>query len=203
MSILQAIHKIGRLIFTTREIAGMTGASIASTTQVLKRLEKQEIIRKIKQGLWGMTSDRRFSPFLVIPFLEPNHRSYLSFISALHNYGVISQIPQTTTVASTSHSKKIVTSVGVFEIHQISPDFFNGFDWHSEGDYLIAMPEKAFVDCLYLATRKSRRYKYFPELDLSLLGKKLVFKWAGQIKDKRIRDVVMKEVKIRYKNAGM
>jgi len=187
MDIVQAVHKIGRLAFTTREIAGLTGTSLASASQGLGRLEDKGIIRRILQGLWGFVDDPRFSPFLVIPFLSPTHRAYLSFISALHSHGVISQIPQVITVASTAHSKLVKTPVGTFEIHQIAPNFFTGFDWHASGNYLIASPEKALADCLYLASRKKRGFAHFPELDLGLLSRRRTEGWVRQIRDARIR----------------
>lgn len=196
MDAIQAIHKIGRLVFTTREIAGLTGSTIASTTQSLARLADKCVIRKIAQGLWGFVDDSRFSPFLVIPFLNPRHQAYLSFISALHIHGVISQIPQVITVAWTAHSKVARTSAGTFEIHQITPDFFYGFDWHAQGDYLIASPEKALVDCLYLASRKSRRFGSFPELDLDIINQREALRWARLIKDTRIRTAVITKLKI-------
>ncbi|MFA4874060.1 MAG: replication/maintenance protein RepL [bacterium] len=191
MDVIQAIHRIGRLVFTTREIAGLTGSPLASTTQNLRRLEQKGVIRKIAQGVWGFADDPRFSPFLVIPFLNPRHQAYLSFISALHSHGVISQIPQVITVASTAHSRVVKTSVGTYEIHQISPDFFDGFDWHAQSDYLIASPEKALVDCLYLASRRKRQFANFPELNLDLLKKREAIRWAKRIKDPRIQTAVL------------
>lgn len=190
LSAMEAVLKLNRLVFTTYEVAAMCGSSVATTSQCLGRLESRGIVKKIKQGLWGMVNDQRFSPFLIISFLNLHHRSYLSFLSALHAYGVISQIPQIITVASTAHSKKVKTPVGVFEIHQISPDFFDGFDWHKGNDYLLAMPEKALADCLYVATRKLKQYAYFPELELDKLNKKLIVSWIEKVKDVRIRRVM-------------
>ncbi len=187
LSVIQAINKTGRLVFTTREIATIRGSSVSSNTQCLNRLEKQGIVMKIVQGVWGVTGDKRFSPFLVVPYLNPAHRSYVSFLSALHIYGIISQIPQVMTIASTAHSKRIRTPVGTYQTHQISPDFFDGFDWNSSGDYLIASPEKALVDCLYLASRKGKQYAHFPELDFGELNRKKVMDWIRRIKDTRIR----------------
>lgn len=194
ISVIETIHKIGRLVFTTREIAGLTAGTMTSTTQCLKRLEDKGIIKKIVRGVWAFESDKRFSPFLVIPYLTPNHRAYLSFISALHIYDVISQIPQTITVASTSHTKIIRTPIGTFHIHQIAPDFFDGFDWHKSGDYLIASPEKAFVDCLYLAGRRKNQFANFPELDIERLDIQLVKKWTNKIKDINLRKSVLKRI---------
>ena len=192
---IEAVYKIGRLVFTTREIAGLAGASVSSTVQALRRLEEKGITKNILRGVWGMVNDRRFSPFFIVPFLNPNHRAYVSFISALHSHGVISQIPQVITVASTAHSGRVLTPVGTYHIHQISPDFFDGFEWHESGDYLIAEPEKALVDCLYLASRKKRQFAHFPELDMSILKRKKVFAWAQKIKDKRVRKFVISRIK--------
>ncbi|PIR17849.1 MAG: hypothetical protein COV46_02450 [Deltaproteobacteria bacterium CG11_big_fil_rev_8_21_14_0_20_49_13] len=191
MTVIQAIHHIGRLVFTTREIAGLTSGSMSSTTQSLKRLEQQKVIKKIFQGVWAFAYDKRFSPFLIIPYLMPNHRAYLSFISALHIHGVIGQIPQVITVASTGHTKVIKTPVGTFDVHQMSPDLFAGFDWDGSGGYLLAEPEKAFVDCLYLASRKGRRFGNFPEINTERLDQKLLKGWMRKINDKKIRSAVL------------
>lgn len=190
MSVIQAINTTGRLVVTTREIAALRRSSVSSNTQCLTRLEKQGIVTKIMRGVWGVTSDRRFSPFLVVPCIDPSHRAYVSFISALHIHAVISQIPQVITVASTAHSKKIRSPVGTYQIHQIAPEFFDGFDWNETGDYLIASPEKALVDCLYLASRKGKQYAHFPELDLSEIDGKKTMEWVKKIKDRRIRKSV-------------
>lgn len=190
LSTIEAIYKLKRLLFTTREVATISGSSVSSTTQSLNNLAAKGIVKKIIQGLWGMTNDERFSQFLIIPFLAPNHRSYLSFTSALHAHGIIGQIPQIVTIATTAHSKIVRTSVGTFDLHQIAPDFFDGFEWSNRHDYLIATKEKALVDCLYLASRRRRSFANFPELDKKLLNKKLCLEWVERIRDPRIRKSV-------------
>ena len=131
-----------------------------------------------------------------MPFLLPKNRSYVSFISALHLYGIIEQIPQVITLASTIHTKTISTKIGTFIIHQILPAFFDGFDWYRKtGDFLIAEPEKALIDSLYLSARKKKQFRYFPEL---FFPKSFSFKkakgWAGKIPDVRIRSYVKKKL---------
>jgi len=74
----------------------------------------------------------------------------------LHIYGIIEQIPQVVTIASTAHSKTIKTKIGTYVIHRISPYFFKGFDWHKgTGSFLIAELEKALIDSLYLSACKT------------------------------------------------
>lgn len=191
---MQSIYELGRLVFTTREIADLAGSSVGSTTQNLNRLAARDIIAKITKGVWGLTRDKRFSPMLIIPYLVPSGRAYLSFVSALHYHGIIGQIPQVITVASNMHSKVVKTSAGTFEFHQLSPDFFDGFEWHGEKDYLIATPEKAFVDCLYLANRKGKRFAHFPELDLDLLDINKLERWTKKIRNEKLRKAVEKSI---------
>lgn len=192
LNIWQAIIKLDRLVFTTREVAELTQSSISSTTQGLIRLEQKKILTKVQTGIWALTSDKRFSLFDIIPFLGQTHQCYLSFISALHLYGIITQIPQIITVASTAHSKKINTRVGEYLIHQLEPSFFVGFDWHESGNFLIATPEKALVDCLYISSRKKNKYSSFPELEFPNNFNKIgANKWVDYIRDDRLRKSVL------------
>jgi len=195
MDILQAIYKLDRLVFTTREVAAVTGKSLSAVTQALRRLESKSIITHVIRGVWAFAGDRRFGPLMVVPYLNSLHRSYISFISAMHIYGMIGQIPQVVTVASTAHTKKVKTPVGVFSIHQISPSFFDGFVWNKNGSFLIATPEKALVDCLYLASRRGKRYLSFPELEFPRSFRKSVAKrWVTKIEYPRLRKSVMRKL---------
>lgn len=163
--ILSFIKKFGRPIFTTAELSAVSGKSPSATVQALNHLQEQGVIFKVYRGVWAEVGDRPLSPYSIIPFLFPRGQAYVSFTSALHLYGIIEQIPQVITLASTGHTRKITTKLGDFSVHQISPAFFDGFDWYKqEGDFLIAEPEKALADCLYLAGHKKKQFAHFPEL---------------------------------------
>lgn len=198
ISILTAIKQLRRLVFTTRELAAYCGTTLSNTTQTLNYLTKKEAVFKISRGIWGLEiGSKEISPYSVIPFLLPNHRAYLSFLSALHLYGIIEQIPQSITIASTGHTRTIKTKLGAFLVHKIAPSFFRGFDWYKgNGSFLIAQPEKALIDCLYISARKKKQFGYFPEL---YFPKTFSFhkaeKWAKEIPDTKIRSSVMKKLK--------
>lgn len=195
MTLWQAIVKLDRLVFTTREIAALTGSSLSSTNQGLVRLEEKKLVQKMMRGVWASTHDRRFMPYLLVPFLSASHRCYVSFISALHLHGMISQIPQTITVASTAHTKKIITPIGRFSLHQLAPTFFEGFDWHASGQFLIASPEKALVDSLYLSSRRGKRYGFFPELEFPAhFNAAAAERWARCIANAEIRTAVVRKL---------
>ena len=133
---------------------------------------------------------------IVIPFLFPQHRVYVSFISALHLYGIIEQIPQVMTLASTMHTKIITTKIGTFSVHRIAPSFFDGFVWYkNEGNFLIAEPEKALIDCLYLSAYKRKQFGYFPELHFSSsFSFKKARMWIKRIPNPKIRLYTQKKL---------
>ena len=196
-SILAFTKELNRPVFTTREAAMLSRSSLSNASKTLKTLEKRGLVFKIIRGIWAETGNQKLSPFSVIPLLLPKNRAYVSFISALHLYGIIEQIPQEITLASTVHTKRIRTKIGIFSIHSISPSFFDGFDWYKEeGSFLIADPEKALIDSLYLSARKKKQYGYFPEL---YLPKSFSFKkateWVEKIPNSKIKLYVEKKLK--------
>ncbi|MCK4947486.1 MAG: type IV toxin-antitoxin system AbiEi family antitoxin domain-containing protein [Candidatus Aureabacteria bacterium] len=163
-NILVYIKQLNRPVFTTSEVMALSGKSPSTITQSLNYLQKQGLLIKVQRGIWA-EADSRISPYSIIPFLTPRHRAYVSFVSALHLHGMIEQIPQVITLASTSHTRTVYTKMGTFAIHQIAPQFFKGFDWyHGDGNFLIAQPEKALVDSLYLSAHKKKQFGFFPEM---------------------------------------
>jgi len=182
-----------RVFFTTAEIVALSGKSPSTVVQGLRRLETHGVIVRIYRGIWAHAEVPAVNPYEVIPLLLPAHRVYLSFLSALHLHGMIGQVPRIVTLASTAHSRTLRTALGVFAVHRIDPGFFWGFDWHlNAGGFLVAAPEKALLDCLYLAGRRGKRYAYFPELTFhSTFSFGKARQWARRIRDPRLRAHVL------------
>ena len=193
---IEYIKLLGRQIFTTREISDMSGKSMSTVTQSLAYLSRHNVIKKVYRGVWTEITNKLINPFMLVPHLFKLSRVYVSFLSALHMHGIIEQIPQSITLASILHSKKIKTAIGTFVVHQISPKFFAGFDWYKGSEsFLIAEPEKALADCLYLFTRKKKQYGYFPELNLQKpFSVKKVKKWIKEIPDRKASISAMKKL---------
>lgn len=196
-NILVYIRQLNRPVFTTNELTTLSGKSPSAVTQALGYLQRQGLIDKVYRGIWVETHSR-VSPFSIIPFLVPRQRVYVSFISALHLHGMIEQIPQVTTLASTVHSRTVRTKLGTFSIHQMVPGLFAGFDWYrGEGNFLIAEAEKALVDSLYLSAHKKKQFAFFPEMSYP---KSFSFakarQWAKMIPTARVRLYVEKKIDI-------
>lgn len=196
-SILAAIKRLEKSVFTTREVADISGCSLSSATLALTRMEREGLMFRIYRGIWAETSNAKLSPYAIIPYLLSQNRAYVSFISALHLYGMIEQIPQEITLASIIHSKTIKTKIGTFAVHKLTPDFFKGFSWYKgSGTFLIADPEKALIDCLYISGHKNRQFRYFPELNIpKTFSIKKARSWANAIPHKRIQSYVLKKLK--------
>ena len=190
------IKKLGRPIFATRELAAISGKSASTVIQCLNRLARDGLLIKVYRGVWAEPGPRPLSPFDIIPYVFPRHRVYVSFITALHLHGIIEQIPQVMTLASPAHTRTIRTHAGVFSVHQISPPFFDGFDWYQgDGNFLIAEPEKALIDSLYLSSRRNKQFGYFPELHFPLaFSFKKAAAWGGRIPEKKIRRYVLRKL---------
>lgn len=195
-SILADIKQLKHPVFTTFELSALSGKSLSAVTQALNNLVKDGFLIKVCRGIWAQADNEDLGPYAVIPHLLPRHRAYVSFISALQLYNMIEQIPQMITLASTSHTRIIRTKLGVFSFHQLAPEFFDGFSWYKgTGKFLIAEPEKALIDSLYLSARKKKQFGHFPELHFpKTFSFKKVRYWIGRIPNPKIRAYVFKKI---------
>ncbi|HHR85991.1 MAG TPA: hypothetical protein ENL23_06555 [Candidatus Acetothermia bacterium] len=197
VNVAQAIRTMGSAVFTTRQIAALRGGSLSATSQALARMEQRGLVQKVTRGVWCIPDDPRFSRYSLVPLLAGGHRAYVSLISALHLHGLIEQIPEIVYAVTTGHTRVRKTSIGTYSYHRIQPHFFAGFDWYGDKqDFLVATPEKALVDSLYLSSRKGKRFGFFPEINLGAgFNFKLAYEWARRIEhDPWTRDYVLRRL---------
>ena len=160
------------VIFTTREYANQVGLSMSAGAKRLARLSLRKLLVRVTKGVWANTGHPYFHPLSSVPHLLGKEQGYVSFLSALHLHGVISQIPKTIQIATTGRARTLDAPVGDYEFFQIKPELMQqGTTWsYTHLPYLIATPEKALLDTLYLSTRKNRRFARLPELDVTESG---------------------------------
>lgn len=157
------------IIFTTRDYANHQKLSISAASKKLARLRKNKLLTHVTKGVWANTSHPYFHPASCVPYLLNNESGYVSFLTALHFHGLLSQIPKTIQVATTGHSRTLDSAVAYYEFIQIKPELMqNHLTWsETQLPYLLATAEKALLDVLYISTRKNRRFIRLPELTLS------------------------------------
>ena len=165
---LDLFNRADFIIFTTRDFANYSNISMPAASKRLSRLGDKKLLTRITKGLWANTSHPWFHPLACVPHLLGKEQGYVSFLTALHLHGLVSQIPKTLQIATTGHSRTLDSPVGFYEFLQIKPELMKqGTQWSDTRlPYLMATAEKALIDTLYLSTRKSRRFARLPEVDI-------------------------------------
>lgn len=156
-------------VFTSKDFASSLSLREDSASRKLSSLNQNGILAKAGKGLWFNSKHPKFSLISLVPLILGCERGYVSFISALNYHGVTSQIPQKIFVATTGHARKLKVDNHVFELIQIKPEFMQfGIEW--KGEFAMACAEKALIDCLYVSSRKGKRFYHMSEIDLSALS---------------------------------
>ncbi len=157
------------IVFTTRTFAGAAGVSVSTATHQLARMGQRGALVRITRGVWANVRHPYFTPLCATPYLLGSEQGYVSFLTALHLHGMLSQIPGSFHIATTGQPRIVRSPVGTFEFFQLHPRFMStGVVWsETHCPYRIATPEKALLDTCYLATRKGRRFHTVPTIELS------------------------------------
>jgi predicted transcriptional regulator of viral defense system len=156
-------------VFTTREFSILTGVSISSASRTLHNLLDKKDILKLTRNIWMNPSHPKIHPFICVYHLLNNECGYISFLSALHNYGILSQIPRTIFIATTGHSRILKTPIATYQFLHIKPELMTEGITMSDTSfpYNIASPEKALLDTLYISSRKNNLFASLPELEIT------------------------------------
>jgi len=112
---------------------------------ILKQFVGEKVLFEIKPGLYAKSTPPP-EHFLIANYIITP--SYVSFESALNYYGILSQFPLIITSATLQKTKSISASNGDYSYRQLSFQMYFGFT--KSNDYLIATPEKALIDYIYL-----------------------------------------------------
>ena len=152
-SLLKLIQHHGLRVFTSADIITLTGLTPAAATKALTRLAGQDLVSRIKKGVWVSTLSTDLNSYEAVPYLRAPWPAYVSLYSALADYGVVEEIPHLVYAVSTAPPKRYRTSIGEFSIHHLPERLIWGYAVKQQGQasYPIAEPEKAFLDLVYLA----------------------------------------------------
>lgn len=172
MEFIRQLQTLDRGFFTTADLEKITGLKKDSLKVALNRLVKQEILTRLKRGVYQLSLNtvdvKRIANQLYYP-------SYLSFESALSILGILSQIPYTQTFATIKKSKRMTIWGTEAEFTQLKTDLFFGYKF--EGGIYIAEPEKALLDELYMVSRGKRAVS-IDELDVENINRDRLKEYA-------------------------
>jgi len=140
--------KIKSPVFTRQDLRFLPGRVFAYQ---LSLWQKQGYIVKLKNGVYAysdMLSDilsEEISPALYGP-------SYISLERALSFYGLIPEMVYAVTAVTPKTTRRIKNKAGFFIYRHIKPNLYFGYKAKKGGklSYLMAEPEKAILDLMYL-----------------------------------------------------
>lgn len=167
MTLIDALSSLTTMrvpVFDTGDAAVRLGLTNAHASAVLARLAAARHLVRLRRGTWAFSE--RVDPLILPGRLTAPLPSYVSLQSALYFHGMISQVPAITYAVSLARARRFDTPLGVVSIHHVTPGFFCGFEATGRQGALIASPEKALVDFLYLAPARSNLFRALPEIEL-------------------------------------
>lgn len=143
----------GLPVFSSTLVSSLTDQAETLKVQLTGWKKKGWIIG-LRKGLYALSrDDRRIEPphfFLANQILIP---SYVSLESALAYYGLIPEFVAATTSVTARKTCEFKNAFGAFTYQHVQPKGYTGFAAMRETEkisYLVATPEKAVVDFLYL-----------------------------------------------------
>ncbi len=191
MASISTIETISRLkelnlkVITVASLSKVLNIENQNTIyKIIERFEKYKLIQRLVKGKY-ILADSNISDFEKANFiLSP---SYISFESALTYYGILPQFTYSITSATTQKSRRFEIDGKEYEYTKIQNILYS--DFVKKENFLIATPEKAFIDLIYLASKGLRKIE-FSDLDLSLINWKVFEKLKTEIDYKPFQNYI-------------
>lgn len=166
-ALVSRIYQSNLGLFTTKTLRDMVGEDVPQATffSMLGRLTDSRILQRLERDKYVL-ADARIHDFRIANFLyEP---SYVSLEAALNFHGILPQFPYE--IASMTTRKSVTKTINdrVYRYVRIKKTLFWGYE--TIQSFLIAQPEKALLDLLYLKS-KGLALIHTNELDLSKLNR--------------------------------
>lgn len=178
--LLNIINKLPKEYFSIEDLQKISKLNRNSLRVALSRSVKSGELIKLTNSLY--TTDVNKLPWenLAINLYKP---SYISFEFALNHHQILSQQTSAITLATTKIRKEIAIGGERLVYRHLKKEMFWGY--YREDNYLIADPEKAFLDLAYLSLNG---YGHFDaeEMNLRLLNKNKIRKYLKKINHKRL-----------------
>lgn len=164
VEIEKRLEEKGIAIFTVSEFRRVMDLSETAAQKLLERYAKRGLLTRLKQGMYIVTDNSPSSFALSNRLYRP---SYISFESALSYYQIIPETVYAVTAATTKPTRNFEVAGKAFIYHKIKERAYTGYGPTRIGDevILLASPEKAVVDYLYLVNLGKKPLNERLELD--------------------------------------
>lgn len=182
-------------ILQSKEIALFTLSDFAKIFELdnqqtlykkIARLEQKHIIKKLVKGKYQFLLTK-ITDFYLANFLYSP--SYISLESALSLHSIITGFTYQITSLTPKPTKTIEIDNRQYKYTHITPNLFWGYE--KRENFLLADPEKALLDYIYLAT-KGLRNPVFDEMDLTMLNQPKLEQYAQKFHNQSMVKIIQK-----------
>ena len=167
--------------------------------------QKRGMVRKIVKGVYLM-ADSSVDEGLMFELANNIYRpSYISLQSALAYYNLIPEGVYTVTSVCTRRTYHFDTVLGKFDFRNLKRNLFFGYETvkTNSGKFIIASPEKALLDLIYLSSDISiladiEGLRLNPEMLKNLVDTQRLIMYSEQMDNNRVKRVVNNILKMYF-----
>ncbi len=136
------------LLFTNADVQRVFGVSKIAAIFLLHRYAKKGLISRLKRGMYAFPDMPPPDSYIANKLYEP---SYVSLESALSYHQVIPETVYEITSVTTKATRRFSVLGKVYSYRRVKRTVFTGYAVQKQKrfGFIIADPEKAFVDSLY------------------------------------------------------
>jgi predicted transcriptional regulator of viral defense system len=176
-------------ILRTDELARKYDIGTPSVTQALSRLERKGFVEHVNDKTYYNWLALDASPRDLVNVLRGD--AYVSLESALREYGISTQSPRTLTCVTKERPDEFTSRSIKISYRRISPRLYWGFVRKTTryGSYLIAGPEKAILDWIYLGIRNGSA-PALDELDFTNVNRSTLLEYARRFPSSAYRHLL-------------
>ncbi|MEA3463994.1 MAG: hypothetical protein U9R14_02895 [Patescibacteria group bacterium] len=194
MKYIELIKKIKDPIFSLQDLKLL---NLQVYPYQLSMWTKKGYLIKIKNGLYALSENNNTlrNEYIAFNLYQP---SYVSLEWALSKYGLIPEMVYNCVSVTTKATRTFQNSFGLFVFRHIKKELFFGYKKINDNGqvYLIAEPEKALFDYLYLNLSKIKNQADVDELrlnefEIKKLNKSKIKKFASLANNKKL-DLILK-----------
>lgn len=210
--IIAQLEQQGKTLFTLDDFARLFTVKKRNTLyKIVQRLAQRQTITPLTKGRYALSTAlaaQKISPYQIANFLyQP---SYVSLETALFAYSIMTGFSYAITSVSLKPTTDLTVQDQEYSYSQLTPQLFWGYQkqgYRKQGyqkqsqqqqqqqqpgqrdNYLMATPEKALLDYLYLAS-KGLRSAELDEFDLTSLDSQRFKKYLDQAQKPRLKKFV-------------
>lgn len=175
------------LLFSPLDVRRLFGVSKIAATFLVHRYARRGFIRRVKNGLYVFPDSLPPDLFLANKMYEP---SYVSLEFALSYHRVIPETVYEITSVTPKATRHFLALGKSFTYRSIKKSAFTGYVSKKQGDvnYLIAEPEKAFVDLNYL--RIMNRKKPISRFNKERINPAKALRYAKLFKNNKLISII-------------